>query len=154
MQPFQQHERLLSAVYATEAIGALGELNLSPSFSLTKEQKEKIQGIRDTAKQARDKARAALQLVGMSHRESHLPRMLSGGEQQRVAVARALVIEPALVLADEPTGNLDSASGLEVMAVLRELNATGRTIVLITHDSDVASEASRQIHLHDGRIAA
>jgi putative ABC transport system ATP-binding protein len=100
------------------------------------------------------RARAALERLGLGDRFDHEPSELSGGQQQRVAIARALVTNPALLLADEPTGNLDSASGLEVMAVLRELNATGRTIVLITHDPDVASEASRQIHLHDGRIAA
>jgi putative ABC transport system ATP-binding protein len=100
------------------------------------------------------RARAALERLGLGDRFDHEPSELSGGQQQRVAIARAIVTNPALLLADEPTGNLDSASGLEVMAVLRELNATGRTIVLITHDPDVASEASRQIHLHDGRIAA
>jgi putative ABC transport system ATP-binding protein len=100
------------------------------------------------------RAKAALERLGLGDRFDHEPSELSGGQQQRVAIARALVTNPALLLADEPTGNLDSASGLEVMAVLRELNATGRTIVLITHDPDVASGASRQIHLHDGRIAA
>ncbi len=100
------------------------------------------------------RARAALERLGLGDRFDHEPSELSGGQQQRVAIARALVTNPALLLADEPTGNLDSASGLEVMAVLRELNASGRTIVLITHDPDVASEATRQIHLHDGRIAA
>jgi len=100
------------------------------------------------------RARAALERLGLGDRFDHEPSELSGGQQQRVAIARAIVTNPALLLADEPTGNLDSASGLEVMAVLRELNATGRTIVLITHDPDVASEATRQIHLHDGRIAA
>jgi putative ABC transport system ATP-binding protein len=100
------------------------------------------------------RARAALERLGLGDRFDHEPSELSGGQQQRVAIARALVTNPALLLADEPTGNLDSASGLEVMAALRELNASGRTIVLITHDPDVASEATRQIHLHDGRIAA
>jgi putative ABC transport system ATP-binding protein len=79
---------------------------------------------------------------------------LSGGQQQRVAIARALVTEPALVLADEPTGNLDSHAGAEVMAVLRDLHDQGRTVVLITHDTDVATSADRQIHLRDGRVAA
>ena len=100
------------------------------------------------------RARVALERLGLGDRFDHEPSELSGGQQQRVAIARALVTNPALLLADEPTGNLDSASGQEVMAVLRELNASGRTIVLITHDPDVAMEASRQIHLLDGRIAA
>jgi putative ABC transport system ATP-binding protein len=100
------------------------------------------------------RARAALERLGMGDRVSHEPTELSGGQQQRVAVARALVTEPALILADEPTGNLDSRSGADVMTLFRELHAAGRTIVLITHDSDVAASADRQIHLRDGRIAA
>jgi len=100
------------------------------------------------------RATAALERLGLGDRIHHEPTELSGGQQQRVAVARALVTEPALILADEPTGNLDSHSGADVMAVLRELNATGSTIVLITHDLDVASAATRQIHLRDGRVVA
>jgi putative ABC transport system ATP-binding protein len=100
------------------------------------------------------RATAALDRLGLGDRLDHEPNELSGGQQQRVAVARAIVTDPALILADEPTGNLDSASGRDVLAVLRELHATGRTIVLITHDPDVAVAASRQIHIRDGRIAA
>jgi len=100
------------------------------------------------------RATAALERLGLGDRLDHEPNELSGGQQQRVAVARAIVTDPALILADEPTGNLDSASGRDVLAVLRELHATGRTIVLITHDPDVAVAASRQIHIRDGRIAA
>ena len=98
------------------------------------------------------RARAALERLGLGDRIHHEPSELSGGQQQRVAVARALVTEPALLLADEPTGNLDTASGAEVLAVLRELHATGRTIVLITHDAEVAAQAQRQVHLRDGRL--
>ena len=100
------------------------------------------------------RARAALERLGLGDRVSHEPSELSGGQQQRVAIARALVTEPALVLADEPTGNLDSHAGSEVMAVLRDLHDQGRTVVLITHDTDVAASADRQIHLRDGRVAA
>jgi putative ABC transport system ATP-binding protein len=98
------------------------------------------------------RATAALDRLGLADRLAHEPTELSGGQQQRVAVARAIVTDPALILADEPTGNLDSASGRDVLAVLRELHAAGRTIVLITHDADVAAAAERQIHIRDGRI--
>ena len=100
------------------------------------------------------RARAALDRLGLADRVSHEPSELSGGQQQRVAIARALVTEPALVLADEPTGNLDSHAGAEVIAVLRDLHDQGRTVVLITHDPDVAASADRQIHLLDGKVAA
>jgi len=100
------------------------------------------------------RATAALERLGLGDRLDHEPTELSGGQQQRVAVARAIVTDPALILADEPTGNLDSAAGRDVLAVLRELHATGRTIVLITHDAEVAAAAERQVHIRDGRIAA
>jgi putative ABC transport system ATP-binding protein len=106
------------------------------------------------AKERTARARAALERMGLGDRMDHEPAELSGGQQQRVAIARALVTEPRLILADEPTGNLDSASGDDVMKVLHELNDAGRTIVLITHDADVAARASRHVHVRDGRIAA
>ena len=99
-----------------------------------------------------ERARGQLERLGLGDRLHHEPSELSGGQQQRVALARALVTEPALLLADEPTGNLDSHSGAEVMALLHELNAEGRTIVLITHEHDVAEAARRQIHVRDGRL--
>ena len=100
------------------------------------------------------RSREALEELGLGDRLDHLPTELSGGQQQRVAIARALVTHPALILADEPTGNLDSASGVEVMTRLRALNRAGRTIVLITHDSGVASVAQRQVHVRDGRLSS
>jgi putative ABC transport system ATP-binding protein len=99
-----------------------------------------------------ERARAALERLGLADRLSHEPSELSGGQQQRVAIARAIVTEPALILADEPTGNLDSAAGAEVISILRDLNAGGRTIVLITHEVDVAEQAARQVHVRDGRL--
>ena len=105
-------------------------------------------------KERRRRAQAALERLGLADRVAHEPSELSGGQQQRVAIARALVTEPRLILADEPTGNLDSTSGEDVLNVLRDLNRQGRTVVLITHDADVAAQATRQVHVRDGRIAA
>jgi putative ABC transport system ATP-binding protein len=100
----------------------------------------------------RDRALEALQLVGLANRANHLPSELSGGQQQRVAVARAIVSEPAIVLADEPTGNLDSVATAEILQVLCRLNVAGRTVVLITHEHEVATAAKRVITLRDGSI--
>jgi ABC-type lipoprotein export system ATPase subunit len=102
----------------------------------------------------RNRARRALDRVGLGHRVDHRPHQLSGGEQQRVAVARAVVGEPALLLADEPTGNLDSTAGAEVLAVLRGLHGSGTTIAIITHDLDIAEWAPRQVRMRDGRIVS
>ena len=98
------------------------------------------------------RARASLERLGLGDRLDHTPAELSGGQQQRVAIARALVTDPALILADEPTGNLASDQGAEVLALFKELHQAGRTIVLITHDHDVAAAADRQVHLRDGGI--
>jgi putative ABC transport system ATP-binding protein len=104
------------------------------------------------AKERRERAAAMLEKVGLSERMAHKPAELSGGQRQRVAVARALVNEPALLLADEPTGNLDSRTSEEIMALFAGLQENGQTIVLVTHEPDIAAHAHRQIVLRDGRI--
>jgi putative ABC transport system ATP-binding protein len=102
---------------------------------------------------AETRAAGLLAVVGLSEHVSHRPNQLSGGQQQRVAIARALVTDPAMVLADEPTGNLDSKSGAEVMAIFERLNAEGRTIIVVTHDRAIAEHAKRIIILRDGAVA-
>jgi putative ABC transport system ATP-binding protein len=100
----------------------------------------------------KETARRALHHVGLAGREGNHPSQLSGGQQQRVAIARALVTSPAILLADEPTGNLDSRTSLEIMGIFQELNDEGKTVVLITHEPDIAQHAKRIVHVRDGRI--
>lgn len=111
------------------------------------------QGHRNKAER-RERAAAALEAVGLGDRMEHHPRELSGGQQQRVAIARALVTQPAILLADEPTGNLDSHSSEEVMALFEELNSKGITVILVTHEPDVAAHAHRTITIRDGLVAS
>lgn len=104
------------------------------------------------AKERHERAKKALESVGLAERIHHTPTELSGGQQQRVAIARALITNPPIILADEPTGNLDSKAGKEVMQIFKELHEKGNTIILITHDSDVAKQASRTVRIQDGKI--
>jgi len=104
------------------------------------------------AKERRERARGMLEMVGLGDRTHHRPNELSGGQRQRVAIARALVNGPSLVLADEPTGNLDSKTGLEIMALLDDISRRGNTVILVTHEEEVAARAHRVVRLRDGRI--
>jgi putative ABC transport system ATP-binding protein len=101
---------------------------------------------------AKAQAEEALKIVGLADRMTHEPNQLSGGQRQRVAIARAIVTNPTIILADEPTGNLDTRTGDEILALFRELNQQGRTVIIVTHEADVARQCGRQIHLRDGRI--
>jgi len=106
------------------------------------------------AEDLRQRALAALERVGLSDRVKHRPSELSGGQQQRVAIARALVTDPAIILADEPTGNLDSRSGAEIIGIFHDLHTQhGMTIVMVTHDADIAAQADRTIHIRDGAVS-
>ncbi len=105
------------------------------------------------AAERRDRIDAALDSVGLLSRKKHIPSQLSGGQQQRVAIARALVGEPRFLLADEPTGNLDSNTAMGVMELLQEINGSGTTIIMVTHDPELARQSQRNIHILDGRIA-
>jgi putative ABC transport system ATP-binding protein len=128
--------------------------NLIPRMSALANVELPMAYARVRAGERRARAVEALRRVGLADRADHRPNQLSGGQQQRVAIARALVMAPALLLADEPTGNLDSRSSAEVMTILDQLNAAGRTVVLITHEDDVAAHATRQLRLVDGRVVS
>ena len=103
-------------------------------------------------KARKEKAMEALRIVGLAERSHHMPNQLSGGQQQRVAIARALVNDPSIILADEPTGNLDSRTSVEVMEIFQQLNANGITIMLVTHEADIAEYAKRNVVFKDGKV--
>jgi putative ABC transport system ATP-binding protein len=129
------------------------QFNLLPSLSALRNVEVPLSYAGVPREIRRQRARTALERVGLGDRVLHRPGELSGGQQQRVAVARALVTDPALVLADEPTGNLDSVATAEVLRLFAELHDQGRTVVLITHEADIAEQAARVIHIRDGGLA-
>jgi len=129
-----------------QSFNLIGDLNVFENVELPLT----YRGMR--AAERKQRVTAALERVGMAHRAKHLPGQLSGGQQQRVAVARAVCGEPSILLADEPTGNLDSKNGEAVMDLLRELHESGSTICMVTHDARYASHAARTVHLFDGRV--
>jgi len=141
------------ASYRQRTIGFIFQMfNLIPTMTALENVEFPLLFGKTSPQQRRKRASELIELVGLADRFNHRPTELSGGQQQRVAIARALINDPPIVLADEPTGNLDSHSGSEVMNVLESLNKQGRTIIVVSHDPDVIGGTQRSIRLHDGRI--
>ena len=128
------------------------QYNLLPKLNLLENVEVPLMYAGVPKKERRERARVALEMVGLADKMKHRPNELSGGQQQRVSIARALVGEPSVILADEPTGALDSRTGREVLGILQELHAAGHTVVLITHDNSIAVQAQRIIRLEDGHV--
>lgn len=145
-------DRELSALRARYLGFVFQQFHLAPGVSALDNVADGLLYTGTSLRARRKRAAAALERVGLGHRLDHRPNEMSGGEQQRVAVARAVAGEPPLLLADEPTGNLDSTSGAEVLRILRDLHASGTTIAVITHDAEIAAWCPRQVRLRDGRI--
>ena len=151
--PIEDYSEKQLARIRNEKIGFIFQnFNLIPKLSAEENVELPLiyRGVK--ASERAERVREALDKVGLTHRAKHLPTELSGGQQQRVAIARALVTRPSLILADEPTGNLDSRTSREILDILMELHEQGNTVVLITHDNDIARQAKRSVHILDGRL--